>query len=271
MSGSTLWFIGISLSLPLAWLAGCRMGRTPDATRRGVYLGVAVGVMILWAWLIRHPAVAVNVIPLSVLARLEGVGAAPVFMFVVGIAWSFGQLKRQRAIVVVAVLLATGYFYRGGFWMLQQTPVGVFADETHPLEIRQSQDYSCVPAACATTLQLLHVETNEAEMARLTETRPGSGATLIRALHGLKLRLADEGIEAQLISSDYEQLRALSPPMLTPLQYEPARLHMVTILQIDEHQVTLVDPVAGPERLSRQEFESLYRGQVIAFESVSDR
>ena len=201
MSASLGWFIVVAAALPLMWWAGFRVGKVQDPLRRGVAIGLVMGLLFLWCWLIRNPSVAVEVVPLSALARLEGIGAAPMFMFVVGVAWALGQLRRQRAIVIVAVMLGAGYFVQGGWWMLKQTPEGAFArsERDMNLDVLQSQDYSCVPAACTTSLRILGVATTEAEMAELTETRPGNGATLIRAMRGLEVRLKHEGLEPRLI------------------------------------------------------------------------
>jgi len=266
MSASLLWFIGTCLSLPLAWWGGYVIGRRGDSAMRYAAISLAVVSILIWGWLIRHPAVAVHAMPVSALANLEGVGAAPIFMFIVGIAWSAALVSRQRAFVIVGMVMGAGYFLQGGMWMVQQTPVGAFAQGSHDEPTYQSQDYSCVPAACTTALRHLGIESSEAEMAELTQTRAGSGATLIRALDGLNVRLGDEGIVPQLIQPSYEQLVNLPVPMLTPLQYEATRLHMVTILNVEHDCVVVMDPVTGMETLSRERFEGLYRGQVIVFE-----
>ena len=270
MSVPLAWFVGIAVLLPVMWWCGCRIGRMSDPVRRGVYIGIGVLLLMLWCWLIQHPSVAVCVVPLPVLARVEGVGAAPFFVFIVGIAWSLGHLRRQRAVVFLALFMGCGYFIQGGLWMVKQTPASAFATgRSEPLiDSRQSQDYSCVPAACATTLRLLGVPTHEAEMAILTETRPGHGATLIRALHGLSRRLEGENIRPYLIEPEYEALRSVAVPALTPLQYEPARLHMVTLLRVWEDGVLVADPAVGVEFIGREAFEQAYRGQVIVFEQT---
>lgn len=268
MSGSFWWFLGMAAVLPLMWWAGCRAGRMTDPLRRNVVIAGAMGLLLLWCWLIRNPSVAVELLPLAVLARVEGVGAAPLFMFVVGVAWSLGHLRRQRAIVVVALFLGAGYFVQGGWWMLQQTPAGAFAasGDGNALDVLQSQDYSCVPAACATSLRLLGVQTDEEEMARLTETRPGNGATLLRAMRGLEVRLEQEGMRPRVLQADYDQLIHLPTPVLTPLQYEATRLHMVTLLRIRADGVYVADPATGIEFIRREQFEEVYRRRVIAFE-----
>lgn len=223
---------------------------------------------MIWAWLTRHPAVAVRVIPLEVLSRMEGIGAAPFFAFVIGVAWSMGELRRQRALIVMASIVGAGYFLQGGLWMLQTTPVAAFAHAGDEMNQRQSQDYSCVPAACATTLRIYGVHTDEAEMARLTETRPGRGATMIRAMRGLDQRLAGSSIRPVLVEPSFDELLGVHPPFMTPLRYETRQLHMVTVLRIDRHRVIIADPATGLEAMTRQQFELLYHGQAIVFEQL---
>lgn len=271
MPGSALWFVLVAAMLPAAWFGGRACGRIQDKLRRGSVIGFAFLLLIGWSILIKHPALAVQIIPLSALARLEGIGAAPLFLFMLGVGWHLSILKRQRAVMIMGMCLGSAYFVQGGMWMMRPTPTNAFNSGTGPLVVQQTQDYSCVPAATATALRMLGLSASEAQMAELTETRAGSGATLLRALNGLESRLRHTGIEARLLEPDYETLMRLEPPMLTPVQYETARLHMVTIIEVRPHAVLLADPQVGVEFLSRRQFEDIYRGQVIAFEGNADR
>lgn len=271
MPGSALWFVLVAAVLPAAWFGGRACGRIQDKLRRGCVIGLAFLMLIGWSLLIKHPALAVQIIPLAALARLEGIGAAPLFLFMLGVGWHMAVLKRQRAVMILGMCLGAAYFVQGGLWMMRPTPTNAFDHEPGQLVIEQTQDYSCVPAASATALRLLGLSTTEAEMAELTETRAGSGATLLRALHGIHARLKHTGIEAKLLEPDYETLIRIEPPMLTPVQYETARLHMVTIIEVRPDMVLLADPQVGVEFVSRRNFEQIYRGQVIAFEGHADR
>jgi predicted double-glycine peptidase len=271
MPGSALWFVLVAALLPAAWFGGRACGRIQDKLRRGCVIGLAFGLLIGWSVLIKHPALAVQIIPLAALARLEGIGAAPLFIFMLGAGWHLAILKRQRAVMIMGMCLGAAYFVQGGMWMMRPTPSNAFGRDIGRLVIEQTQDYSCVPAASATALRLLGLNTSEGEMAELTETRAGSGATLLRALNGLDTRLKHTGIEASLLQPDYETLLRLEPPLLTPLQYESARLHMVTIIEVRPHLVVVADPQAGVEFISRHRFEQLYRKQVIAFEGSATR
>lgn len=271
MPGSALWFVLVAAMLPAAWFGGRACGKIQDKLRRGCVIGLAFALLIGWSLLIKHPALALQIIPLAALARLEGIGAAPLFIFMLGVGWHLAVLRRQRAIMVVGMCLGTAYFVQGGMWMMRPTPTNAFEDDLGNLVVEQTQDYSCVPAASATALRMLGLSATEAEMAELTETRAGTGATLLRALHGIDTRLKHTGIEATLLEQDYDELMRIEPPMLTPVQYEAARLHMVTIVEVRPHLVLIADPQVGVEFMSRRNFEAIYRGQVIAFDGAAQR
>lgn len=271
MPGSAVWFVVIAAMLPAAWFGGRACGQIQDKLRRGCVIGLAFALLMAWSLLIKHPALAVQIFPIAALARLEGIGAAPLFLFMLGVGWHLAVLKRQRAVMILGMLLGAGYFVQGGLWMMQPTPSNAFSPENGQLVIEQTQDYSCVPAASATALRMLGLSSTEAEMAELTETRAGSGATLLRALNGIDTRLKHTGIKAILLEPDYDTLMRIEPPMLTPVQYEAARLHMVTIIEVRPHLIMLADPQVGVEFISRRKFEDIYRGQVIAFEGNADR
>ncbi|MGB0768689.1 MAG: hypothetical protein ACPGYV_13390, partial [Phycisphaeraceae bacterium] len=152
MSGSALWFVGVLLALPTAWWAGRSCATLRDPIKRAVVIGGAVLMLLGWAALIRHPAVAVQVFPVAMLARIEGIGAAPLFVFILGVGWHLATFRRQRAVTVLGLMLGAAYFLQGGLWMMQPTPTNAFEDEMYGLVVPQTQDYSCVPAASATAL-----------------------------------------------------------------------------------------------------------------------
>ena len=265
---NTCWFLGAVLFTGVAGSAGVMVGRGVPGTIRAS-VGGAVAWMLGWAWLVHHPDVAVEFISVEFLSRVEGFGGVPAFMFLLGVLWSRTCLNRQRVVVVWAAAFGGVYFVHGGIWLLQDTPAAVMghsvAGETRGL-VMQSQDYSCVPASCATALNLLGVPSTEAQLAHLTDTRPGSGATVLRALRGLNTRLTGSPLQARLLALTAEGVPSLHLPALTPLQYERTRRHMVVILASNEDGVWLMDPMAGVMRMDSEAFRSLFVGQVIVFD-----
>lgn len=271
MPASAVWFILVLAAIPVAWYAGQWATLVKDPCRRGCVIGAVFLLLLGWAMLVHHPALAVQLIPVSALAKLEGVAAAPLFIFVLGVGWRKAIHRRQQAIMILGMVLGLAYFVQGGLWMMRPTPTNAFSEHNNRYLVWQTQDYSCVPAASATALRMLGIRTSEREMAQLTETREGTGSTLLRALNGMENRLKHTGLEPKLIEPTYEDLMVIEPPMLTPLRYEAARLHMVTILEVRPTMVLVADPQNGIEFLSRYEFESYYRGQVIAFDGKAQR
>lgn len=264
MGTSVGWFIVMALMGVLGGWLGVKVGRGPVWHGR---LAVTVSVLLLvtWAFLVRRPVVALQLIPLPMLSRIEGVGAIPIFMVVVGVAWSRGQMGRQKRLAAWAAVLGLVYFIQGGMWMLESTPAVGFAQTVDGQPVRQSQDYTCVAAASATALNMLHIYTTEAEMAELTETRPVVGTTTVRALYGLSRRLASTPYHAELIEVDFDDLVGMPMPALTPLQYEPTRRHMVTLLTVRPYLIMLHDPVQGHMIMPPDMFKAYYRGQIIVF------
>lgn len=246
------------------FLLGMRLGRGSDR-RAVVVLLMAISLIGLWSWLLRNPSVAVNAVPVWLLSHVEGAGAVPLFMVVTGVAWSRAQRPSQKRATILAAFFGVVFFVQGSMWMLQTTPRSVLGSKRQGVLTMQSQDFSCVPAACATALNKLGIYTTEAEMAELTQTRPGTGSTLIRAMDGLNTRLAGTPFEAELVEPSIEELMTLRPPLVTPLQFEARQLHMVTIIGIHRGIIRVADPEAGLMHLVPEEFERFYTGKVIRF------
>jgi len=120
-----------------------------------------------------------------------------------------------------------------------------------------------VPAACATALTRIGLPTSEAEMAILTATRPGTGSTLIRALHGLRQRVGRLPVETELLEPTYDELPGLPMPMLATLKFEATRQHMVVLTGRDPYGVMVLDPQVGPSYFLRRDFEEVFTGKVI--------
>jgi predicted double-glycine peptidase len=266
MVASVGWFISLAAVVLLSFAIGCWLGQGP--TRRA-WMGWGIGFVLLgvWLYLQRFPAVAVRAIPVEYLRYLEGTALVPIFMLIIGVAWARSRRPRQKVLTYAALALGIYYFLHGGLWMIQPTPANAFGRTVpHSPLVMQSQDYSCVPAACATALNELGYPTTEEDMAELTNTRPRSGATLIRAMEGLKLRLEGTGETVELVQpASYEELLVVPLPALTPLHYEAARLHMVTLTHVNKDGVWVADPVSGEILLRRDEFMRYFIGQVLIF------
>ncbi|MEM8783336.1 MAG: cysteine peptidase family C39 domain-containing protein [Planctomycetota bacterium] len=260
------WFLLLAMLSVMGWQLGVRLGTRGVGSARATLLAAAA-LMVGFTYLVRHPSVGVQVLPVGIMARVEGVAAVPMFAAMMGVAWSRSRLRRQRAMVAWALLMGGIYFVHGGMWMLQATPSEVMATDVTGKDVMQSQDYTCVPAASASALRRLGVPASEAEMAELTWTRPGTGSTTVRALYGLnrKLAEADSMWRAHLIEVGPDELRGVPMPALTPLRFESTRRHMVLLDGFTERAVRVMDPVDGRITFQNDEFARLFTGEVILF------
>ena len=258
------WFISIASLSSLAWAGGYYLGKRSAVSARATLVG-GLACLGTWVWLTFHPAVEVRLIPLPILTRIEGVGSVPFFMLLLGLAWSRAQLARQKRVITWGVMFGAVFFVNGGMWMLQSTPEQGFAGTVDGQPVMQSQDYSCVAAACAQALDLLDVPTSEQQMARLTQTRPGTGSTTLRAMQGLKQRLEPSPFDVELLQIQPGDLRHLPLPVVTPLRYEKTRRHMVTITDVSDEVIQVMDPVDGAVLISWDTLDRVFTGEVLVF------
>ena len=96
MDQSASWFLVLSLLGALGYSAGFYLGNGP--TRRcALGIGIALTFITIWGILQFTPDVAVHAMPVWLLSHIEGVGAVPFYMLIIGIAWARSQLPRQRS------------------------------------------------------------------------------------------------------------------------------------------------------------------------------
>lgn len=260
MNEAALWFAGLLTLGAVMFFLGRRLGAS--ARSANVTFIVLTIVMIALAWLQRHPATALQLLPSNVLLHLEGTAMFPVAMAALGAAWMRGRLRRQRVITGLAMLIAFACFAHGGRWMLQAPPATPQRNLGGIVE--QSTDYSCVAAACATALNELNVPTGEAQMMQLARVRPGSGATMLRALDGLNRRLDGTRWRARIANSD----EPLNAPSLVALRLARWNTHLVTILEVRREYVVIADPVDGVIQLPRRVLAEYAAPTAIVFEVV---
>jgi predicted double-glycine peptidase len=258
------WFISIASLSSLAWAGGYYLGKRSAVSARATLMG-GLACMGTWVWLSYHPAVAVRLIPLPVLTIIEGVGSVPFFMLLLGLAWSRAKIARQKRLITWAMMFGAVFFVNGGLWMLQSTPEMGFAGTVSDEQVMQSQDYSCVPAACAQALDILGVASSEKQMAKLTQTRPGTGSTTLRAMLGLNQRLERTPYRVELLEVKAAEIRHLPLPIVTPLRYEKTRRHMVTIISATDDTIRILDPIDGEVLLSWDSLETVFAGEVLVF------
>lgn len=262
------WFLALLVMVAAALAMGWLLGRGSNQ-RAWLTMFIALGGLCLWSWLQRRPAFSSTFIPAQTLQYLEGTLAVPFFMVIVGVAWARSAVLRQRLIVGAGALAGIVLFLQGGMWMLLPTPVNALATSVPPAHVvMQSQEYSCVPAASATALNLMGHQSSEAQMAILTNTRPGTGATAVRAAHGLQSRLSGSGVRVRLVEAGVNQLALLPTPMLLTVNFDRNQgyNHMIVLMHVNAQGAQVADPQDGLFFVPWSAFRDVIAGPAIVFD-----
>ncbi|MHC5119104.1 MAG: cysteine peptidase family C39 domain-containing protein [Planctomycetota bacterium] len=124
---------------------------------------------------------------------------------------------------------------------------------------RQSQPFTCGPAAAVTALNRFGVEASEGELAMQSHTSPIIGTSPWDLYQTLKSNYASEGIEYSFLHmNSIDQLPA-DAILLAVVRDAPASDHCVAVLGVHENTVTIADPMAGLVNMPRDSFTHLWR------------
>lgn len=129
----------------------------------------------------------------------------------------------------------------------------------------QSTGWSCAPSAACSLLRHLGVETSEAEMARLMASAPHYGTGDLRIQMGLERKLG-RGYRVELARPGYDGLVARGAPGVASIRLELFLNHAVAVVAADAERVTVLDPLSGEGRLSREAFERMWNGTIVFVE-----
>lgn len=124
---------------------------------------------------------------------------------------------------------------------------------------RQSQPFTCGPAAAVTALNRFGVPASEGDLAMAAHTSPIIGTSPWDLYKTLKSNYASDGIECSfLYMNSIDQLPA-DAVLLAVVRDAPATDHCVAVLGVHENTVTVADPMAGLVNMPRDSFTQLWR------------
>jgi predicted double-glycine peptidase len=128
----------------------------------------------------------------------------------------------------------------------------------------QSTDYTCGPAAAVTALNQFGIKADEGQLAILSHTSPVIG-TLPKCLADvLTKRYADRGLECDFRFFDsIDQLKDADVTLAVVKDHFLAD-HCIAVLNVDDENVTVADPVLGKRVISRKDFAEKWRFSGIA-------
>jgi predicted double-glycine peptidase len=124
---------------------------------------------------------------------------------------------------------------------------------------RQSQPFTCGPAAAVTALSRFGVQATEGELAMQSHTSPIIGTSPWDLYRTLKSNYASQGIEYSFLHmNSIDQLPA-DAILLAVVRDAPATDHCVAVLSVHENTITIADPMAGLVNMPRESFTHLWR------------
>lgn len=124
---------------------------------------------------------------------------------------------------------------------------------------RQSQPFTCGPAAAVTALNHFGVQATEAELAIDAHTSPIIGTSPWDLYHTLKSDYADEGIKYSFLHMRSIDQLPDDAVLLAVVRDAPTTDHCVAVLAVNDSTVTVADPMAGLVYMPRDSFTQLWR------------
>ena len=123
----------------------------------------------------------------------------------------------------------------------------------------QRTDYTCGPASAVTALRRLGFPAEEGEIAILASTAPSTGTPPDILAEALKKRYGPEGLVAQYRRfATVDELRGAGL-VLAVIKFNLIMDHYVTVLNVDEQEVTVGDPLTGIHKYSHCDFAMEWR------------
>ncbi|MFO7945910.1 MAG: cysteine peptidase family C39 domain-containing protein [Armatimonadota bacterium] len=236
--------------------------------QRALYISAfaATGVIVIWFATVQRTAIALQWIRWDDYVFFERI---PLFWAILLLL--FIALRRIQKNLRLGVIVITGLFclyaiaeVTGPLWL------GVYLDRLDDSRtgspLLQSTGWSCGPAALAWALRENGVSVSERQAAVLTVTVPLHGVSdrgMLRGAHRL-------GFEAEMIhGADWEDIVTTPKPALVDLELGMTIAHAVVLLDVDDSEVVLGDPLYGRTTLSRTEFMDRWERVLMTLRSKS--
>jgi predicted double-glycine peptidase len=124
---------------------------------------------------------------------------------------------------------------------------------------RQSNGYTCGPAAAVTALRQFGITAEEGDLAVLARTSDALGTPPDVLANVLKRRYRDEGIAAH-----YRYMRDLSEVkpgdvFIAVVYFDFTTDHYVTVIEVHDDRLVVGDPLSGKRFMSREAFLNIWQ------------
>ena len=133
---------------------------------------------------------------------------------------------------------------------------------------RQTQEFTCGPAAAATLLTQLGIRTDECEMEQLCGATSVTGTDEIAVCRALRMRLSGTRFRVTLERPGLDRLARHLWPVLARVKSDLLRDHWVVLLAMNDRTAILGDPLRGKVEVPASEFCADWRGIIVAVDEA---
>jgi hypothetical protein len=249
---------------------------------------LAAGGMLLGAWFSRLPRpwwLFGYFLPLSLVIVFDIANRHPSLSFVPPVSWlMLGRNKFAATGFIAAMVLTTPLLklprkrerIAVGILMLvlvlgisvwpflapvfnQEQLAGLITNIDSDGVCHQSTDYTCGPAAAVTALHKLGFKADESEIALLAHTCSATGTPPDVLAKALRDRYGKEGLVPEYrVFKSAAELKDCGP-VLAVVKFNLLLDHYVTVLAVDDREITIGDPLQGIDKLTIEEFQAKWR------------
>jgi predicted double-glycine peptidase len=224
---------------------------------------IPLTVVILYDIANRHPALSIFP-PLSWIMLGRNKFAATGFVAAMVLTTPLLKLPLRRDRIAVGTL-AAGVVLGTSVWPFlapvfnQKQLAALVTDIDSEGVCHQSTDYTCGPAAAVTALRKLGFHAEESEIALLAHTTSATGTPPDVLAKALQERYGKEGLVSEFrVFKDPMELKTCVP-VLAVVKFNFILDHYVTVLEVNDREVTVGDPLQGLVKLTINEFNVKWR------------
>lgn len=174
------------------------------------------------------------------------------------------KLSKRRDRVAVAILMTCAVLGMSVWPVLapafnQKQLASIVTTIDNEGVCHQSTDYTCGPAAAVTALHRLGLPADEGKLALLAHSTAVTGTPPDVLAEALKDRYAGEGIVVEYrVFKNVAELKNCCP-VLVIVKFNLILDHYVTVLDVNDREITVGDPLSGLENLSIADFQDKWR------------
>jgi predicted double-glycine peptidase len=224
---------------------------------------IPISLILLYAIAVRHPALAFTP-PVSWMMLGRTKFAMIGVLGTMVLTTPMLRLPNLKDRIAVSLLMA-GVVFGTSVWPFlapafnQETLRGLTTHIDADGVCHQTTAYTCGPASAVTALLKLGIQAEEGQLALLAHTTSATGTPPDVLALELQKRYGSAGL-----SCEYRNFKSISElkgcsPTIALVKYNIVTDHYVTVLEVNDTQVIVGEPLIGIEKLSYAEFAEKWR------------